>query len=565
MNKISAVVFLIGWQCCAFAVMPTNHFNEVTEVLRPSFSAGVSSLSTILANPRHAYMRTRISTLGKGSKKLLYGVVGEDIINNVFLSKNDWVRPISPRLGRQGIDQIQMRINRATGLPRSNGILLVGETKFNKAQLNAYGQDGPQMSHNWINKRLYSGSRRVEGIGLRYQKIASGDVIIQKRPIYGAKREMVVYLENGREIYFWQNKSTESWKCDCMPNELTKAKQRARTYGDFLEKSALNSNYRARLYRVVPQGDDVVIEVSKLTSSGEVFADDVERFVCKGLLKKKTSDAVSRELATYLKKIFPNNFSETERLEFANELTYRHLLKPYGKFYIAGRIVAGSALAASVGAALDVGLQCLLNPIGEINYKQTGIAAGSIAVGSLVGQGVQAGLTAGGFSSTIAKGGGALSSIAVVSVLIPYAEWYWGSTDIEMANRSAFANVIGGGLGWVASGMVGSAVTSAFAGTAVAATATTTASVTTGAAVGSSAATAAAGSGMATFLSAAAATGAGIIVAAAGTAAIMIAFEVADKKAEYNRLTRLSELLLDEEGLERIMNNMYNSQLPKEK
>lgn len=78
----------------------------------------------------------------------LHGNIGEALVNDMLDITGEW-KPVKPRIGPQGIDHIRIKFPK----PGRRIDILVNETKYGMGRL-GMTKDGPQMSRQWISKRL---------------------------------------------------------------------------------------------------------------------------------------------------------------------------------------------------------------------------------------------------------------------------------------------------------------------------------------------------------------------------------------------------------------------------
>ena len=184
--------------------------------------------------------------------------VAERFLNRNIQPKRTWVS-VAPRLGRQGIDHIYVRI-RQDGLPSA---LIVGETKFGNSEL-GFTKDGIQMGSRWRAKRLLA-------LGQRYYDMAQAPSVIRKvtMPI-NARSTLTIYVSKTRAINFW--KEDKLW-CTDAPADIddTLLKKRAKTYGDFFQGAGRGTIVsRNRLLRVVPQTNgDYLVSISEVVDQAD--------------------------------------------------------------------------------------------------------------------------------------------------------------------------------------------------------------------------------------------------------------------------------------------------------
>lgn len=185
------------------------------------------------------------------------GNIGELLANTMlksFLVETGNWKSFSPRLGPQGLDHVFLKIDKRTGMPKG---LIVGETKWKTSQL-SNTQDGRQFSSEWLIKRL-------RALGTRHLEVAN-TTLMEKLPIIKPDRQLSVCLKNGKMVYFWQESSKHPWKFSGSKTELAEAQHLSAYYGKYLKAAADGKvSYRPRLFRLVPQGNNIVLTIRDAT------------------------------------------------------------------------------------------------------------------------------------------------------------------------------------------------------------------------------------------------------------------------------------------------------------
>ncbi len=256
--------------------------------------------------------------------------------------------------------------------------LVVGESKYGSSVL-GLTKDGVQMGNAWRNKRLVA-------IGTRYAHIADSAIKCERMPLL-AKHKLNVTI-GGKDVFFWRNGSLDSWKFSGDLSELPKAQKMAKVYAKHFTAAGRNViSYKARIFLIKPQGDDVVVSIldannienknlKQLTSTREVV-------IKGGMSRKITKDAVL-DLAGDLKGKM--NLAESEALEYANKIAKdtnaRIILN--NKFSYLKDSLKYSGKTALAAAAIDVTIQCITT--GEVDARKVlvsaGVSGGAVATAS---------------------------------------------------------------------------------------------------------------------------------------------------------------------------------------
>ena len=559
MRKIQVIYAVPLFLAVTFTVFAGDE--DFIDPIRAGAASGITAYSSMLSNAPAALARTHV--MGATSSK---GIIGESIAAKKFLQTSlqktgNW-HAISPRIGPKGIDHIFLKIDPETALPKG---IIVGESKYNTSQLGRTA-DGLQLTGRWTNPRLRT-------MGSRYYQL-SKVTTVQKVPVLGGQHEMKIVLKNGKEVCFWRANSKDSWKFSGSRSELSEAQRLAKVYGQYLSAAGEGKIiYRSRLFQIIPKGNDITI-VIKDASQLDVLQrasklPETQRIVLHDVLKKKLSKDVEREIAKSLKGKFPS-FSEKELAKLAKELnsTAKNVLTPYGKLQMLGTFAAHAGVSGVVAVAIDASIQFFST--GHINTEKLMFTGGAVFLGTLGAQCLEVGLTQWSVTQGLFKSlgntlgcsssllGSAFSSATggfLVGVLLSYGSWYMGYVDLETANRMTIASGIGTGLG-IAAGWGTLAAISAW-GTA--STGTAIASLGGAAATNASLAFLGGGSlavgGGGAALGTVVLTGGIAIIAIAGTCAVMIAYDIIDKKLEFARITRLCELMSRPDAIDLMMEN----------
>ena len=552
----AAVAFLSGLS----AVWAADE--NFTGSLRITSDSAITAYSSILSNAPAALARTYVSG-NTGTK----GIVGEAVASKNFLQislrkTGNW-HSISPRIGAQGIDHIFLKIDPKTALPQD---IIVGESKYNTSRLGKT-VDGLQLTSRWTKPRL-------RAMGARYYRLSSVTTI-QKAPMLGGQHEMKIVLKNGKEVCFWRKSSQDGWKFSGTKTELREAQRLAKVYGNYLSAAGEGKIvYRSRLFQILPRGNDIVIVVKDAAKLDVLQQADklpeTQRIVLSNVLRKKLSEDAEREIAKSLKGKFPA-YSEKELAKLAKEInsTARGVLTPYGKLNMLGTFAVHAGVASILAVTVDASLQyfstghidsgklifsgstVFLGTIGA-QYLEVGLAKWSVAQGVFKSLGRTLGCSSSLLGSAFSSAAGGL----LVGLAFTYGSWYMGYTDLETANRMAVASSIGTGLGLAAGYGTLAAISAwgtASTGTAIATLSGAAAKSATLALLGGGATTVGGGG---VVVGTAILTGGIVVVAIVGTGAVMIVYNLIDKKQEFDRITELCKYMSTSDAVDKMLKNV---------
>ena len=426
MLKALVTLALLAVSFVAYGETPQEQSRKA-EIAASSFAA---ASATALAKADVALAR---SFVVRNSFK---GIFGESIVEksyiDTYLSKEGHWMSITPRSGPQGLDHLFIKTK--------NGVItdvMVGESKFNMSALNKNTKDGVQMGEEWIGKRL-------KRLAWRYTQVSALQEIGFGKPPLNSARKLCVVLKNGKKVYFW----TEGfkWKFSGSEAELSEARLRASQYGEYFDRASSGIvKYRARAFNIVPRGNDIEIRIydAKTMSNGNLHAakpQGVLRFKDAMLSKGAISES---EIAAQIQRKM--GLSDADSIAFA-----RKILKEYdpralmGEFSLSKFVVANSAKATAVGVVIDAAIQLIGS--GDIDAAALGINAGSVFVGTTVGQLTHIALTRYNFIRNISgplhcstpMATSLLSSMAggvATSAFLSYGAYFLGYADLKTANR----------------------------------------------------------------------------------------------------------------------------------
>ncbi len=534
---------------------------DFIDPIRAGTASGITVYSSMLSQAPAAFARTHV--MGTTGTK---GIIGESIATNKFLQTTlqktgNWYA-ISPRIGKQGIDHIFLKINPETAHPKG---IIVGESKYNTSLLGKT-KDGLQLTSHWTNPRL-------RAMGTRYYQL-SQVTEVRKLPVFGGQHEMKIVLKNGKEVCFWRANSKDTWKFSGSLKELQEAQKLAKVYGQYLSAAGTGKVvYRSRLFQIVPKGNDITI-VIKDASELDVLQrasklPETQRIVLHDVLREKLPKDVEREIAKSLKGKFPS-YSEKEIAQLAKKInsTAKDVLTPYGKLQMLGTFATHAGISSIAAVIIDASIQYFATK--KVTPEKLLVTGGTVFLGTLGAQSLEVGLTQWSVTQGLFKSlghalgcstsllGSAFSSATgafFVGALLSYTSWYMGYVDLKTANRMTIASGIGIGLSLAAKWGTLAAISAwgtASTGTAIASLSGAAATNATLAFLGGGS-LAAGGGGIA--LGKLVLTGGVAIVAIAGTGAVMLVYHIIDKKQEFARITRHCELMLRPDAIDQMMKN----------
>ncbi len=545
--------------CAAmFLALPGQHTlcaAEMREALPAAVLPATSALSVAVSRADVALCK---SIIFPPHLKGNFGetVAGKFVLDRHLAASGNW-RPITPRFGSQGIDQIYIKYD-TLGRPRR---IMVGEVKYGSAKL-GMTRDGLQMSQRWIKPRLL-------GLSARFFSAANAaDVLAQPRPagLVSARHEIPVKLVNGRTVVFWRENGNRAWKFDGSIEDLATARKQTAATARFLAAAGQDRvSVGKRLIHV--QLDGKFLNVTIKDVENIVVSRDIAGARTTGQLRVKLQGAegnlargvAPEQIARQIRAKYPH-FSDSEARVYANQIAKgaKEIEQAFVKGPSVSQAIAINSLkAGAVGALFALSIEGVSQAWrGEFDPERLaqtgGIGFVSVGLGAAAGQGTQILLmqnrachavlaeaasriglatNALGNLSGLAVGGG------VASVIFAYGGYFLGWYDSGTANRFAVAGVLGS-LGGAAIGAGTMAAVTAFgtAGTGAAISSLSGAAATNATLAWLGGGTAAAGGGGMAAGTVVLATGVGVVVIAV-TAATMYGFHLYDQGQENKRLS----------------------------
>lgn len=532
-----------------------------TDKIRTASTSATSSFSAMLSKTPLLLGKYHIT----GTTATL-GTLGETIIENnsltSFLNETGNWHTLSPRLGRQGLDHIFIKQDKM-GRIRD---LMIGETKYRNSQL-GHTKDGIQMGKTWISKRLIAmGGRYIE-----FSKVNE----IKDMPFLGDVRKMNVILNNGKEVYFWQKNSQDSWKFSGNPDELAEAQRKANLYGKYLIKAGSGEiSYRSRIFQVRPSDNDIIISIRDAKNVGKTKnlsnLPELQNIRLKNAMNKNID---SKIIAAELKRKLPH-FAEKDLLKIADKITTKALASRTTPTNIIWSYAKSSMITSLIANGVDIVIQMTKN--GNVDWKQTGIVSGSVFVGTGFAHGLnwtmnktlfcqrmlsllsnKLGCSTSWLGSTISSTAGGF----LVSALISYGMYFAGYSDLGSANVSFYAGAVGTTAGILTStAMFSLAATFGTAGTGTPIASLYGAAATKAALAWLGGGTIASGGGGA-IMGTVVVGGAVVVVAIVTSAAFMYAIHKVDEAIEDKRVEALLKELKSVDSLNLILQNSRNLDL----
>jgi hypothetical protein len=186
------------------------------------------------------------------------GEFGEAIVGRLpprwLLETGQW-RPITPRLGPQGIDHLFVKLD-AAGLPRS---LMIVEAKYGKARL-AWTRDGLQLGRSWCAARLATTSKHYKALLRlnRMDRISTGHAVATLNP----KRTMSIPLNARTDAVFGKIGTGPAWSFAGDARQLQMARRTLERLTHVLDAAATGRiEYRRRLIRVDWEGEHLCFHI----------------------------------------------------------------------------------------------------------------------------------------------------------------------------------------------------------------------------------------------------------------------------------------------------------------
>lgn len=415
---------------------------------------GVTVLESALGQADTAVAKSVVNST------ILKGEVGEAIRDRYLHQTGKWIN-VSPRMGRQGLDHVSVRLG-ADNVPRR---LLVDETKFRSSQLAQPAKGDIQFGEKWISKRL-------SGLASRLRKIGQATEI-GKLPSHLPSRQSVqIPLSDTEQVTFWREDGR--WKCDASPESLPQAmKQKERLANLFQTAAEGRIDYRKRVFQVDVRENTLKITIrdGKLVDQmgGAIGKLPVVARIDMPLSRQHwASDEIRQQLAVELRRQRPYVTSDDADSMAGGIVqsarTYEETLvtAPYGRFTATQALKAGTLAVLIVGPA-----EALLELVqeGHINWDRTAglavLSGGSAAVGSVTRNATTAllirselGYSASGQVAKVLGLGSAarFANVAgttvgggVAGVIFVYGGYALGYYDLRTANRGAIAGVLASG------------------------------------------------------------------------------------------------------------------------
>ncbi len=426
-------------------VIATAQGNTNSQVLSSGVATVVSAYSTMLSNAPamlgQYYVAGTSGTLGNLGEAL----ASQEILNNWLHKTGNWIS-LSPRVGRQGLDHIFIKTD-ANGMPRG---LIVGESKYGHSPL-GMTHDGIQMGSNWTNKRLIA-------MGNRYIKLSTV-AQLEKIPGIGDYHELKVVLKNGKEVCFWRKNSRDSWKFSGTKQELPEAQKMANTYGDYLKNAGKGIfTYRSRVFQIQPDGDDIIIRIKDASNVDSLrkithLPTQAEIRLADGMKQKIDSSIVASNLKKKM-----SHLSDKEIKTIADDLcsNAQRLTRSVSAMEISGRMALNAGFASLSAIGVDVAIQLIDK--GEVDWGRSSITGGAVFTGAMTGQALNLGLNHWNWSQNMFKTlsgklgcsagrlGSAFSSFGggvLASALMSYGMYFFGYSDLDIANLNFVAGSVG--------------------------------------------------------------------------------------------------------------------------
>lgn len=567
MKFLIHIFSIIGLLTTGFS-QPFSSPEEIANYARGLAPGAVSALSTANAKAGAALAR---NSLNSGHLKGEFGeMVAEEFYLNRHLANQQTWRSLTPRFGRQGLDQLFIKYD---GQGRPAGIL-VGEVKYGSSQLDMT-YDGLQMSDSWT-------SRRLAALQGRYQNAIDSDVLVnQRRPtgLASPRHQIPVVLTDGRDVVFWREDARASWKFDGPEESLAQAKDRLQQTSNYIGAAAEGRiDIRKRLIQVNFEDELLRIRISNLNSGGAAIAGapiDEINVSLKGQEGAYLRNTAKVEISKQISRSYPY-WSMRDIEEMADgivEKTNRDLQQSLEPSDSPQRLMARNALKVGViGSVAMVLIDPLVHEMSlSRSMKIGGLGFGSAFAGALTGQSVESALLQKrwvynltkhaaarvGLSNSAARSIASMGGAAVVATIVfSYGEWALGEVDLDAANRNAAAGLIGSGAGALAyggivalPGLLGATASTGAAISGLSGVAATNASL---AALGGGS-VAAGGGGMA--MGSIVATGGAAIVAVAVVGGVYYGYHLHDEAQENKRVELMICALKDPSFIDRLYLN----------
>lgn len=441
------LIFIFG-SCLNFIhAQETTKEKDKNLVLTEGLPLGLGArISTSLARADVALCKSILSP------NILKGDFGENVaakfIEKQYLNElGDW-KTVTPRLGRQGIDNLYMRFD-SNGTPRS---LMIGETKFGSSKL-GMTKDGIQLSEDWTKPRLLE-------LSSHYQSIVDTESIKQKSAPLSPKYSLSVILKDGSTYQFWKDSLNSDWQFDGPKDKVSEAKRQAQKQGNYLQACGEDKiTFRRRLINVWKEGE--FLNISIKDAKNLVDLDSVK--VLPKLIEVKipwenfrnfaNESSFKKEVAKHIKSSYPH-LSDQECVKLANNIKPKEIQKilENHKINIQKKFAKDIGVAGLTGMALDFLMQFATGE--KVDSKGILLGGSSLAIGTATGEGLEmlsiksrfinSSLKSIGFSSLASKRLFASNSAAIIAIAIfSYGNYFSGNGDLKTANRNAIGGATG--------------------------------------------------------------------------------------------------------------------------
>ncbi len=411
----------------------------------------------------------------------LKGGFAENLSNHFILGDDGgagkW-HAVSPRLGRQGLDHVAVRVDRE-GRPRG---LLVGETKYGTSQLGKT-KSGIQMGPNHTPVRLAGLASRLKDI---HAKVQAGITTQAIPPNLDQRYEVVIPVDDRASVKFWRHRVLDKeWKYDGPHELLSKAKTQLILLSDYFNRAAEGKiTFRKRIFVWKLKGDDLLLTVRNADVLQEGMS--IASLPAQNLPPIHLSDA--RWAQDAFKKAYSAEIlrklpgiSEKEALSLADDVytVYSPAKSADGLFarrsfagFAGGQSLKAGAYGAAFAAPIELAFQAFGSEPVDWNRvaSVSALSGGAAAAGAYSGNFATYGLMKSQFGNSmttrtaelvglrsagqVANLSGAVVGGGVASAIFAYGGYFLGYYDLSTANRSAFAGTVG-----TASGVLASAAT----------------------------------------------------------------------------------------------------------
>lgn len=289
MKNLTALTFAVIAFGFAYAELDAS---QIDPAITTPFITGYT-----LAQSRSAELGA-LSRLWDGYRmNVVRGDIGESIAERAFFGgselahskKGSWVS-VAPRVGRQGIDHVFLRVDK-NGLPND---IILGESKYGSSKFGFTKKDGQQMGSEWCMVRLRK-------IGDRYIDFAqSTDPIIRVKNIPFGAKSVDVYLSKTHKVSIW--KDGAKYYTDAEGVSDAQLRTRANTYGRYFSDAGAGIiRTRNFAFRILEERNgDYRVNISKLTEDAQISTTRTvivpKEFVAKGRVDMRVlSEALKRK------------------------------------------------------------------------------------------------------------------------------------------------------------------------------------------------------------------------------------------------------------------------------